>query len=223
MTLLPRRLYLRVILLVSVILSITGVLSGWLTAKRQSDRLGAAMHVHALVMAGHFAGNCARFMVLRDYAGLEGFLLESTELPDLTALVVCEMDGRVVGHVRREGGGRPVTQSGTARITTPTEESPAIAVKDGQLVVWRQISAGRPLGWIRADYSMDSIRRAQTETWRQSLLVATCSVFCSAVMILIVLRPTALALGRLTAFARDLNGVPRRSCRGSARRRGSAR
>ena len=206
MTLLPSRLYLRVILLVSAILCLTGVLSGWLTARRQSDSLGAAMWAHASIMSRNLSEECARFMVLQDFAGLETFLLKSAELPDIVALQVCEADGKVIGEVKKSGGGRPVSAQGITRIRPPAPRvEPTMIVRDGQLTVWQEISAGSLLGWLRADYSLASIRQAQAETWRQTLLVAVLWVFCSALLILLVLRPTALALGRLTAFARDLN------------------
>ena len=206
MPFLPRRLNFRVILLVSAILCLTGAMSGWVSAKRQSNRLTASMSEHASVMAGNFAMSCARFMVLEDYAELESFLLKSAELPDIVRLQVCEADGALIGDVKREAGGPSVTQLGTGRLAVPAAVSPAMAITGGRLVAWQPIVVGASmLGWVRAEYGMDSIRQARTETMVHSLLLALFWMACSALLVLMVLRPTARALHALTAFARRLD------------------
>jgi PAS domain S-box-containing protein len=210
MTLLPRRLNLRVILLVSAILCVTGVLSGWVTAKRQSDRLIASMCEHAAVVVRNLADNSARYMVLQDYADLESFLLMSAQLPDIGRLQLCEPDGRVIADISRSDGGQALSHPGIARIETPTPPIPSVTVQQGELVVWQPIKAGSMLGWIRAEYSMASIRQAQAETWIQSAALALFWIVGSAGMIFLVLRPTALALKRLTVFARELD-----ACKGA--------
>ncbi|MFA7270132.1 MAG: PAS domain S-box protein [Sterolibacterium sp.] len=205
MGLLPRQLNLRVILLVSAILCVTGVMSGWVSAKRQSDKLLESMREHSTVMVRNFAENCARFLVLQDYADLEVFLLKSAELPDISRLRVYERDGRIIVDVRRGDGGKPVSGPVSGRPGTSVAVSPAIVIEEGNLVVWQSIKAGGTLGWIRADYSMDAIQQAQAEAWQQSLVLAMLWVACGAVTILFVLRPMALALKRLTAFAKALS------------------
>jgi len=205
MTLLPRRLNLRVILLVSATLCLTGAISGWIDADRESARLKSAMWQHASVMVGNFAQNCSRFLVLQDYAELEGFLLKSAELPDLLNLTVCEPGGRVLSDVRQLSVGRAVARPAGNRIATPVPVALTLGVERGELVVWQPIVAGSLLGWVRAEYSLAGIRRVQAESWEQSAVLALAWIVCSATLVLLALRPTARALNTLAEFARTLN------------------
>src|SRR5512135_517918 len=86
MHLLPRHLNTRLIVLVSCSLVITGVTSGWLTARQQSNVLLANMRGNSAVMTASFSDNAAHYLVLRDYAGLKALLLNSAELPDIVRL-----------------------------------------------------------------------------------------------------------------------------------------
>ncbi len=205
MRILPRSLNMRIVLLVSVILSVTGMMSGWVTAKRQSERLITAMREHSSVMVRNFAENSARSLVLEDYAELESFLLRSAELPDIRGLQVCEPDGRILVNISRRSASKPVSELNVIRVTPPATTDPSVAVEGEQLIVWQPIKAGSLLGWIKADYSMASIRQAQAETWRQSLQLALLWVVGSALLLLILLRPPVRAFGRLTEFAKQLD------------------
>ncbi len=205
MTLLPRRLNNRMTLLVSIILCVTGIISGWVTTTRQSDRLIASMSKHSSIMVRHFAENCARFLILRDYAELEAFLLKSVELPDVNRLQVCDPDGLIVGDVRRDSGGKLISESRVEILNPPSPITTSITISGEHLIFWYPINSWHLLGWVRADFSLASIQQAQTETWRQSLILVTLWIICSAAMILLVLRPTAVTLKKLALFARELN------------------
>ncbi len=205
MPILPRRLNIRLILFISCILLATGVTSGWVTARKQSNTLLATMRGNSAVMAMHLSGDAARYLVLRDYAGLESYLLRSGELPDVARLQVCEPDGTVVGDVERVAGMKPRVMSGIAQIDPPPAQSSAIFVENGTMVIWQAIEAGSMLGWIKATYSTASIREAQAETWKNSLFLVLLWVLCSVVLLLLILRPTVKAISRLTQFARNLH------------------
>ncbi|GAM10794.1 aerobic respiration control sensor protein ArcB [Geobacter sp. OR-1] len=205
MTLLPGRLNNRMILLVSIVLCITGILSGWVTATRHSDRLITEMREHSSVMVKHFAENCARYLILQDYSELEAFLLKSAELPNVISLQVCEPDGRIVGDVIRRSDGNLVSKSGIRQTRPPATTVPSHVITGDIMTFWYPISAGSRLGWIKAEFSLASIKQAQVATWTQSLILALLWIIGSAAMIFIVLRPTAVALDKLAQFARELH------------------
>ncbi len=202
---LPRRLNSQLIILVSCILVITGITSGWLNSRKQSDILLASMRENAQVMVRSLGRNSARYLVLRDYAGLEAFLLESAELPDIVRLQVSEPDGLLVGNVERGPDGKPHPGPGILRIVPPQSPAPAISVISGELVIWEPVTAGSPLGWIKASYSMSAVRQAQREAWKDSLVLSLLSVLCSIALLLLVLRPLVRRISRLTEFARHLD------------------
>jgi PAS domain S-box-containing protein len=202
---LPRRLNARIILIVSCILLVTGVTSGWMTARNQTASLLAAMRANSTIMARNFAESCARYLLVQDYAELETFLLKSAELPDIRRLQVCEPDGALIWDVEHSPDGPPRAKSGIARLTTPLSRSTAITTENGLLVIWQPVEAGNMLGWLKADFSLSAIREAQTRTWRNTLFHTMAWVVCSALFIILVLRPIVRSIARLTAFAKQLD------------------
>ena len=107
----PRSLNSQLIMLISAILLVSGALSSWFTAKKQSDMLLVSMRGNSSVMVKNFAESSAHYLVLQDYAGLESFLLKSAGLPDITALQVCEADGTVVANIESKHGSNPTAKS----------------------------------------------------------------------------------------------------------------
>jgi len=105
MQLLPRNLNAQLVLLVSCILLATGAISGWVTARRQSDMLVATTREHAAIMTRNVGESSAHYLVLQDYAGLETLLRGSLEQPDLLRLQVAEPGGILVGEVGKDPGG----------------------------------------------------------------------------------------------------------------------
>ncbi len=93
MVILPRSLNAQLILLVSCILLVTGVMSGWLTARSQSGILDAAMRRNAEIMTRNLGDRCAYYLVLQDFAGLESFLGQSAGRADILRLQVVDPGG----------------------------------------------------------------------------------------------------------------------------------
>ncbi len=123
MPILPRRLNARIILIVSCILLATGVTSGWITARDQTESLLASMRLNSSIMVMNFAESCARYLLVQDYAELESFLLKTAELPDIQRLQVCEPEGTLIGDIERGHGGKPRAKTGIARLTPPSSRS----------------------------------------------------------------------------------------------------
>ncbi len=207
---LPRSLNTRIVLVVSCILLVTGVTSGWVTARNQTEKLLVAMRLNAGVMTQNLAESCARYLLVRDYAELETFLLQSAALPDILRLQVCEPNGALLGEVADGPNGEPQTKTGLARLSPPTSPAPATRVEKDRLVIWQPITAGSLLGWIRADFSLATIHQTQAGTWENTLLLALAWVIGSAGLIILVLRPTVQSISRLTAFAAQLD-----ACKGA--------
>jgi PAS domain S-box-containing protein len=163
------------------------------------------MRANAAVMVKSHAANAAHYLVLTDFDGLEAYLLKSAGQPDLVRLQVCEPDGKLVGDVEHPAGGEPRARPGIASLPVPPPLAGAIFALDDTLVIWEPIEAGGTLGWVKATYTLASIRAAQAEAWKESLLLSLIWAVASAVLLLLVLRPVALAFGRLSAFARRLD------------------
>lgn len=205
MELLPRRLNARIILIVSCILLATGATSGWLTARMQTAALLETMRADSSIMTRNFAESCARYLLVRDYAELETYLTKSAELTDIRRLQVCEPDGALVWDVEHNPGRQPSAKTGIARLTPPLSSTAVITTENDLLVIWQPVMAGSMLGWLKADFSLSAIREAQTRSWENSLLLAMGWVVCSALLIILVLRPIVRSIGALTAFSKQLD------------------
>jgi len=182
MSFLPKRLHAQIILIVSCILLITGVISGWITARNQTAGLLAAKRADASIMARNFAESCARHLLVQDYAELESFLVKSAESPDIRRLQICEPDGALVWDIVHNPDGQPIA-----------------------MVIWQPVVAGNLLGWLKADFSLSAIQEAHTRTWRKSLFLAMTWVACSSFLIVLLLRPIARSIEKLTAFSKQLD------------------
>lgn len=201
---LPRSLNAQLILLVSCILLVTGAMSGWLTARKQSGILDAAMHHNAEIMTRNLGDRCAYFLVLQDFAGLETFLNQSVGRADILRLQVCETGGAVVASAGNATNLSPA-QAAPERLSPPRLSTPLLLKENGELVIWQPIEVGRPLGWLKATYSLAAVQKLGRETWQNSLLLALAWVAGSIALLLLVLRPAVRDIGRLAEFARDLD------------------
>jgi len=201
----PRRLNARIILIVSCILLVTGVTSGWMTARKETASHLAAMRINSAIMVKNFAESSARLLLVQDYADLESFLLKSAELPDIRRLQVCEPDGALIWDVEHSRNRPPRAKAGIARITPPRSPAAVIATEEDLLVIWQPVMAGNLLGWLRVDFDLSPIREGQTRTLENALIFAMAWVACSAFLIILVLRPIVRSIGRLTAFATQLD------------------
>jgi len=107
--------------------------------------------------------------------------------------------------VEHPPGRAPHARTGIIRITTPVSQTASITIDNDLLVVWQPVMAGSMLGWFKAEYSLATIREAQAKTWMSSLVLTIAWVACSAVLIILVLRPIGRSINRLNAFAKQLD------------------
>ena len=205
MSFLPQRLNTRIVLIVSCILLAAGVASGWISARVQTASLLATMRQDSSIVVRNLAESCARHLLVQDYAELESILLKSAELTDILRLQVSEPNGALIWNVERSPNERPRAKTGIARVTPPSTISTLIGIEDDRLVIWQPIEAGNHLGWLRADFSLLAIRQAQARTWEHTLLLTLAWVVSAALLIILVLRPMVRSIGKLSAFAKQLD------------------
>lgn len=205
MPLLPRKLNARIILIVSCILLATGITSGWLTARNQTNSHLAAMRTDAAIMVRNLTEICAHHLLVQDYAGLEDMLLKSAELPDIRSIQLCEPDGALICNVELSHDGQLQAKTGIARLMPPLSRAVSVTIENDLLVIWHPIMAGNLLGWLKADFSLEAIRQGQADIWKSTLLLSLFWVVCSSVLIILMLRPIVQGIGRLSAFAMQLD------------------
>jgi signal transduction histidine kinase/ActR/RegA family two-component response regulator len=204
-SLLPRRLNTRIVLVVSCILLATGASFGWVTAGSQAASLLETMHRNASVMVRNVADTSAHQLLIEDYAELGEFLAGTVELPDIQRLVVCEPDGKLIWDIQRNPDGPPRRLTGIDHVSPPTTVAVTTAMENDHLVIWQPIEAGKPMGWLKAEYSLASIRAGQAKIWKDAWLMTAAWVAGSALLIFLLLNPILRSIGRLTVFSKQLN------------------
>src|SRR5512134_2984512 len=98
----PRRLYLRLVLLLSAGLSATVLAFGWWMGRTQGDALVDAMGENAVVVATAHAESAAHFLVVEEFAGLEAFLHQAAHTPEVLAMRLHDAHGTLLVDIARE-------------------------------------------------------------------------------------------------------------------------
>ena len=205
MRVLPRRLNLRLILIICATLLASGAISGWATAKRQSGMLVGEMRGNSSVLMQNFSESVAYYLVLQDYAGLESFLLKSAALPNVMALAVCEADGNLLVDIERQAGETALARHTRGHLVPPASDARSIVVGGRDMTIWQPVVAGDITAWLEARFSLETIRVMEGDILRSNLLFATLLMAVSAVALLLVMRPSLRAFGELAEFARELD------------------
>ena len=203
----PRRLYSRIVLLVSLVITGTVVGYGWVMSSREAALLGATLRAEAATTTEYLAATSAHHMVVGDYAALEEFAEWITRLPRILRIEFHDPGGAgLVGASSEPGSPSSHVLEHIPPLTPPVERSAMAEAETGrQITIWRPVSAATLLGWIRITYDLSEIDRMVSDIWRQSILLGLWCVLGGSAIFLVLLRPPMVAIQRLSAFARDLN------------------
>ncbi len=205
MGLFPRHLKMQIVTMVTTILLATGATIGWLNARRHSDFLEKSLQSNAKTMTLHYADRSAYYMVLGDFAGLESFLIRSAAHSDISQLQVCETNGFVLGSTKKHSNGKNEPVRDNEFIIPPLTFRETLVIQGNDLIIWQPISAGTPLGWLKARFNLESVKALQTEAWMEIFFVTQFWILCSALLLLLLLRPVVRDIGLLSKFARRLD------------------
>ena len=207
MRFLPRRLYSRIVLLVSLVITGTVVGYGWVISSREAALLGSTLRAEAATTAEYLALTSARPLVVGDYAALEEFSVWITRLPRIVRTEFHDPSGAgLVGASSEPGSTSSRVLDRIPPRMPPTERFGMAEAETGQqITLWRPVRAGGLLGWIRITYDLGEIDRTVAGIWRQSIVLGFWCVLGSSAVFLVLLRPPMVAIRRISAFARDLN------------------
>jgi PAS domain S-box-containing protein len=202
-----RRLDVRIPLVLSLILATLVAVFGWRLSRRQGEAHLQSVIQTAEILAQAHANDAGHFLLISEYAGLEQHLLECVRMPGIRALQVLEPDGRVICHVQRQ------TETGTGQVLAPPRDRGWIPPRNRQLIerdrdrmtLWTPIVAGGLLGWLRTEYTLDSVREMQRVLWWGTGILGALLVTAGILMMIWTLRPPLRAIRDLAYFARNLN------------------
>jgi PAS domain S-box-containing protein len=201
----PRGLYGRLVLSLAVALVLTVVpFGGWL-ARSQARRLVDATRENALIVTRALAEDTAHFLVIAEYAGLEGQLLEGARLPGVLSIHLIEPNGTLVANVHRDGeAGEVKAFYVSEEHPLPERVEPRVEERAEQLVVLVPIRAGSLLGWLETTWDLGAAEAIRATVLRQMLLLGAAWLAVIVSVVALVLRRPTGAIHAISLFARDL-------------------
>ncbi len=204
-SLFPRQLHLQVGFIVSLLLMAAMTVYAWHTAQQQSRDAATAIRRQASVMAESVASLGIQYLLVEDYASLEALLKRIGEFPNVLSLTVSDAKGKVLSRVVSIGDDRVAADYDAGQIETPRDLATAPLVLDDRIVIWHPIIEGKVYGWVRVDYSLQTLEDLKRGIWRDTLRAGVLVVAASIALILFLLRRYLRAIQRITVFAKNLN------------------
>lgn len=205
MGLMPRRLYVQLVFVVSLIIIFTIMAYGYFTGKKQTGHALETMKIHAELLSKNLAVSSADYMLASNYAGLETLLKRHAEFPEITEIQICDRQGNILSDIVRTPGSPPKLRFGKKIMNIPATIEPLIEMKNKEMIIWQPVYTGALLGWVRTNHNMENIYEIQKIIWENSLLVGVLGIFASLILLLVSLKKPLGAIQRVTAFARRLN------------------
>lgn len=205
MQFLPRRLYTRLLMAVTLAMAVsTLALSSW-TATSQLQQLLAARQQQAELLTRNLAEGGAHSYVLEDYAALDHFLRHSMGLPGLRRVVATDARGGVLSDFRRSSDSEePQLSDGPDTVSIPASPSGRLTRNGNLLVIWQPVRAGNLLGWLQVQYGLEDVAAVQQQIWRNGIIFAFLEVGVGIVLVALLLRKPIRSISKLSLFAREL-------------------
>ena len=163
-------------------------------------------------VAGNLSIGATPLIIVKDYGSLENMLLSAARFPGVRSLAVTDAQGRVLSRVDRARGATPRASYVYAMLRPPPPgrdrivwERAAAGRGDG-VEIWAPIEQGR-LGWLHLSASAREIHAEAGVLARNGFAFLLLLFVSSAVLLVLWLRPSLVALARATAFARTLGAA----------------
>ncbi|MEY4429694.1 MAG: hypothetical protein RLZZ182_2383, partial [Pseudomonadota bacterium] len=207
------RLHQQLVLVVSGLVVVAIAMLGGYTAYAQSRVAEQAMRQQALMLARFMAVSSGNLILTDTLDQVETLALHTVDLPDVRAVQVSDDKGRSLTHVERpdKGPRRVVFDEPRARVALPPEAvrlHPAEYLEDdrhpGLVRAWYPIVAGRLIGWVRVDYSRQSLDVLRAQILQGAAVAGVLAVLVCGGLLVLFMRSPMKALARATRFAVQL-------------------
>lgn len=201
----PSRLRTQVALLGAILLLISSVaLTGYLTYRHVSEELETSRN-DAVALARTLAISASSRLLIGRYGQIEETMQLYIDFPGVMKITVISPDGNTLIAVQKGSNGTSETRLGGGFTLVPTAESSIVQIANDQMIVWQPIEGGTVIGWIKLEYSLESLRETQASTLWHGVIIGLIAVFASVALFLLLLESPMRAIGRAAEFARQLN------------------
>ena len=219
----PSGLYLRLLVLVTVVMLVGAAATAWIIDARLAARQHDALETQALALARNAASAVAHEHALGAVgAAIDPRLQQIAQLPGVDALSLLSPQGeRLSGWRRLHPQAEPLFDTVRTQVTLPAGRAALTEHHDAEtaIVAWAPIGVDASGGWVRLERSLDSLHAARNDTWltaiSSSLLVAVLVIGLLAGYLRSALSPLESA----ARFAKQMAAHPGRTLavKGSAR------
>lgn len=200
----PRHLYARLILLIAGILCVAFAAYGWLTGVRQTRIYEESANANQQLLVSSLVEGAGNFLLVEDYAGLEGFIHKAADRKDIRKILVCETDGKLLVQVDHAQGSQPHSIQSLGRIKPPAKSSDYVSRSDDEVVYWQPLVVGSRLGWLMVTYSQDTIIQMRRAIWENTILLALIWIIIASILVILVMQSPIRAIQRLSDFTRGM-------------------
>ncbi|MBU0480003.1 MAG: response regulator [Proteobacteria bacterium] len=204
LTLLPRKLYQKVIFVVSLILVASNISYSVYIGNHHAENMVEQKKKSALLIAENLAIFIANRLVVADFAGIDHYLLQSARLPDIEAITVVEFSGTVISNIRHEKGKAPELVYEGSGVKFRELTAPELLINDMNMVVVQPVKAFNHLANLQIVFSLEEIKATRRHFWYDTLVVGLFWLVLTILLFLYILRLPIKAFLDLSQFARVL-------------------
>ena len=202
----PRSFSAQLILLVVGSMLISQLIYTIHVSDQQADFVERALNAQSHAVAGNIAASATADLIQGNLDTLEQLLIQAAQFPGLLSLQIVDPGGKTLADVVTQGKGLATPRFGKTFAlpgpgTTPVTESLA---SDLSAVIWQAIDTGRTIGWVRVEYSLEPVREAKSELWRDNLRAGLFALLFTSGLVLLFLRRPLRQAKAASEFARNL-------------------
>ena len=206
MSILPRRLYARLVLLGAMAIAVTMALFGYYVTGTQMAVAENAIGRDAITLVEGLAAGGADYVAAKDYASVERDYRQSALRRDaILSLVLTDADGQVRVAVRRERMGGPLSAAAAGTLAVPAQAGHVIELLADRAVAWHPVDAKGMAGWVRTELSFAEFEGARQQIWRGTLIATLLAILGSALVYSALLLRPLREIKRAADFAGRLD------------------
>lgn len=203
--LLPRRLSTQLALLFVVFTTVSMAAFTYNSAEREAQRIADSMRLQAQVLSQNLAATTADQLLSRDYTSIELSLQRAVHFPGVLGIQITDAKNKLLGDVIKKPSGETELLYGREAPPAPTERGQTVEVVADKLIVTQPIFLGNLLGWVTTTYSLQEVRDAKRQVWKDNIadggFIGALTIF----LVLMFLRRPMYAIATYTEFADKLD------------------
>ncbi|MEK6700615.1 MAG: ATP-binding protein [Nitrospirota bacterium] len=208
MRVVPRGLYGKLVLYVTLIIIAVISAFGFITYKQQVSRIESTANESVMLLAKNISLTCAEYVILYDYTNMEAYLKRFAELKNILEIVIYDKQGKILSNVVHEDGLQPLTRYSSESLSIPDSSEPSLHIENGKMVALYPITVDSIIvGWARLQYGLREIPYIRRAVLRNTILASILGTFVSFLALLTVLKSPTRLITSIADFAKSLDKV----------------